>query len=58
MIYEKNLRYQVYWYSFRQEWGIDMLKKNRMDWYAVKLIPTGNRGSEVTLGDWRKFQAK
>jgi hypothetical protein len=58
MIYEKNLGYQEYWDSFRQEWGIDMLKQNRMDWYAVKLIPTGPRGSEVTLGDWRKFQAK
>ncbi len=44
MIYEKNLEYQEYWDSFRQEWGIDMLKQNRMDWYAVKLIPTGPKG--------------
>jgi hypothetical protein len=24
----------------------------------VKLTPTGPKGSEVTLGDWQKFQAK
>jgi hypothetical protein len=38
IIYENNQCWEN-WDSFRQEWGIDMLKQNQMDWYAVKLTP-------------------
>ena len=58
MMLERDLRYQEYWDSFRQEWGVDAQKQNRADWRNAKLVPTGPKGSEVTLGDWRKFQAR
>jgi hypothetical protein len=58
MTLEKELRYQEYWDSFRQEWGVDAQKQNRADWFSVKLNFSGPSDAPVTMGDWRKFQAQ
>ena len=58
MLAESNLQYQEYWDAFRHEWGYDAQKQNRAEWVAVKLVHSGPKGAEVTLGDWRTFQAR
>ena len=55
---EPGLTYNQYWDSFRQEWGQDAQKQNRADWQKIRLECTGPAGAEVSLSNWRKFQAK
>ena len=53
-----QLTYHQFWEDFRRQWGVDTQKQNRADWRAVKLAKSGADSSEVTLADWRLFQAR
>ena len=58
MLTESNLQYQEHWDAFCHEGGYDAQKQNRAEWVAIKLAHSGPKGAEVTLGDWRTFQAR
>jgi len=44
--------------ELRQAFGIDAQRQYRRDWEAVTLTLSGPPGKELTLADWRKFEAK
>jgi len=58
MLMNPNLTYEENWDSFRREWGFDAQKQNRADWFAVNLAKSGPVDAEVTLSDWRAYQAR
>ena len=43
--------------ELRQEFGIDAQRQNRRDWESVTLSLSGPPGKELTMADWRRFEA-